>query len=287
MREMELEEFTKDKSFPFFIQYGKQNCDFFQHTHKDFIELLIVIDGYATHLVNHESYAIKKGDVFVIGSNTSHNFINCQHFRLCNIMFHPYFLYSIDADIKKTAGFQSLFVNDQSSMKDYVFKNKLKLTDADYDKIKDILDVIMDEYEYRNDGWNDMIKYSFMRLVILLSRIYEITPRMKGADLILIANAAAYMETHFAEPIALKKLAEIANISERHFTRVFLDTYHTTPLQYIVKLRLAHAYTLLEDSTLTITEVSNRCGFSDNNYFARKFKSIYHCSPSELRRRNS
>ncbi|MBA9085533.1 putative cupin superfamily protein [Fontibacillus solani] len=35
------------------------------HQHVDFSELVIVLNGHTTHIVNHEESFIKKGNVFV------------------------------------------------------------------------------------------------------------------------------------------------------------------------------------------------------------------------------
>ena len=66
MEEMILRDFARDNDFPFFIQIGDQHGDFFMHTHKDFCELVVVVQGSALHLVEDEVYPVKQGDVFVI-----------------------------------------------------------------------------------------------------------------------------------------------------------------------------------------------------------------------------
>lgn len=66
--------FTQDETFPFFIQYGTHDEDLCLHTHADFSELVIVLSGTATHVVDGEEYPIRKGDVFVISNNTAHGY---------------------------------------------------------------------------------------------------------------------------------------------------------------------------------------------------------------------
>lgn len=53
--------FTSDhQQFPFFIQYGGHVEDMELHNHMDFTELVIVLNGHATHVVNTEEFFIKK-----------------------------------------------------------------------------------------------------------------------------------------------------------------------------------------------------------------------------------
>ncbi|WP_310604270.1 AraC family transcriptional regulator [Anaerosporobacter sp.] len=285
MYEMKLELFTKDQNFPFFIQYGHHSGDFFMHVHKDFTELVIVIEGTAIHAVGEESYEIKKGDIFVIGKNTAHGFKNSKNFRLCNIMFRPELMFSEEYDIKKSKGFHALFVLEPYITKEYVFQSKLRLNFAEYEKVSIMLDEMMYEYRVRQEGWQEMLNACFMRLVIYLSRAYKLPERVDAHDLIYIANAVSYIENHFIEALTVKQLAEMAYLSERHFSRVFSSTYHISPMQYVIKLRLHYASLLLRNTSTSIMDISVQSGFSDSNYFARQFKKIYNCSPSEYRER--
>ena len=74
--------FTQDETFPFFIQYGTHDEDLCLHTHADFSELVIVLSGTATHVVDGEEYPIRKGDVFVIRNNTAHGYKHPKNFHI-------------------------------------------------------------------------------------------------------------------------------------------------------------------------------------------------------------
>lgn len=284
MRELFLEEFTEDNTFPFHIQFGRHYNNYFPHSHMNFIELGIVTDGSATHTLEQESYRIQQGDVFIINSHLSHNFTQCEQLGLCNIMFHPYFLSGIGAEIKQSIGFHTLFSPPNYTDTDFRFNSKLKLSADNYRVISSIVEEMNTEYREHQDGWKDMICACFSKLVIHLSRCYEIPQRLTGNELVLMTNALSYMDKHFTDSITLKDLAQIACVSERHFTRLFLDTFHTSPIQYILTLRLKYACNLLKNTSLSITDISTKSGFSDHNYFSRKFKHTYNLTPSEMRK---
>ncbi|WP_443663120.1 AraC family transcriptional regulator [Clostridium sp.] len=46
------------------------------------------------------------------------------------------------------------------------------------------------------------------------------------------------MENHYTQELSINELAEISHYSSRHFARLFTETYHTTPLNYILSLRI-------------------------------------------------
>ena len=53
--------------------------------------------------------------------------------------------------------------------------------------------------------------------------------------------------------------------------------------QYINKLKIDHARILLEDKSLSISDIADTIGYQDSNYFSRVFKKIYNITPKEYR----
>lgn len=283
MFEMKLSYFTTDESFPLFIQYGYHDEGIFSHTHKDFSELVIVMKGSAKHIVDDEKFFIKKGDVFVISNDTFHGYEETENFRICNVMYQPEILFSSDYDVKKNAGFHALFVLEPYFTKEYTFKSRLMLKPKDFDRINLLIDFMVSEYENKFDGWQTILGANFMTLVTMLSRLYSFDNKPGKCNLINIAKSISYMESHYIEDIPIDVLAEISHYSPRHFTRIFSETYNTTPLNYILSLRINKACSLLKENSLTISNIALQCGFNDNNYFSRIFKKRIGLTPKQFR----
>ncbi|WP_238476038.1 helix-turn-helix domain-containing protein [Clostridium manihotivorum] len=280
---MHLSIFTKDTNFPFFIQLGKHENNMPVHYHVDFSELVIVLKGTADHIVNSEKYFIKKGDVFIINKNTFHGYDNASDFRICNIMYKPEHLYQVGRDLEKSLGYQALFVVEPSLAKESNFDSKLQLTLSDYEKVKDLILDMIDEYENKKQGSQTMVYSHFMELVVFLSRLHDLSGSGINSNLINIAKATSYMENNFQNPINLKDLADEAGISVRHLDRIFKEHYKTTPINYLLRLRIQYACLLLKKSDYTISDVAYESGFGDSNYFARQFKKIMGFSPKDYR----
>ncbi|GFP76956.1 AraC family transcriptional regulator [Clostridium fungisolvens] len=280
---MHLHYFTKDNNFPFFIQTGEHDMEMPIHYHWDFSELVIVLSGTATHVVNSEKYFIKKGDVFVINENTFHGYEEACDFKICNIMYKSEHLHQVGNDLRKSSGYEALFVIEPFLAKEYSFKSKLKLTLSDYEKVKEVIFDMLNEYQNKYQGYQTMIYSRFMELVVFLSRQYDIISLEFKDNVINIAKAVSYIESHFREQINLKDLADKAELSVRHFNRIFKENYKTTPMNYVLRLRIQHACLLLRKSKLSISEIAYESGFDDSNYFTRQFKKVEGVSPKVYR----
>jgi len=93
-----------------------------------------------------------------------------------------------------------------------------------------------------------------------------------------------YIELNIEKPMTLEELANVANFSRFHFNRIFQSIVGETPFQFILRVRLEKAATLLlTNKTETISEIAYRCGFSDISVFSRNFKSHFQISASNYR----
>ncbi|MGG4479519.1 helix-turn-helix domain-containing protein [Paenibacillus illinoisensis] len=280
--------FTSDLQFPFYIQYGGHEEDTELHQHVDFSELVIVLNGNATHVVHTEEYFIKKGNAFVINGSTPHAYRDPHDFKICNIMFRPEMLASIGPDLKKSNGYQALFVLEPYYRNIQSYPGKLALPIPSLEYVESLIAVMIQEYHGQLQGYQTMLLSRFTELVVYLSRHYDTQEKgMEGNHLMHLANAISYMEDHYLEPLTLEGIASKSNISVRHLNRIFRSYYQMTPIAYMLTLRLERACSLLKHSSLTITQISYECGFNDSNYFTRQFRKAYGVSPKVYRQNHT
>ncbi|MEC0123648.1 helix-turn-helix domain-containing protein [Paenibacillus pabuli] len=276
--------FTSDQEFPFFIQYGGHDEDMELHRHVDFSELVIVLNGNATHIVNTEESFIKKGNVFVINGDTSHAYKDPTHFQICNIMFRPEMLASAGPDLRKSKGFQALFVLEPFYRNIHSYPSKMALAIPNLEYVESLISVMIEEYKSKQQGYQTMLISRFTEMVVYLSRHYDTQEKgIEGTSLMHLANAISYIEDHYLEPLTMEEIAGKSDISVRHLNRIFRSYYQMTPISYLQKLRLEKACYLLKHGNLSITEISYECGFNDSNYFTRQFTKAYGMSPKTYR----
>jgi AraC-like DNA-binding protein len=110
--------------------------------------------------------------------------------------------------------------------------------------------------------------------------------RPLGSDLhrvVLLRQAKDRLDQTYGEPLDLRALAGEAGYSLFHFVRAFHETYGETPGRYLARRRVERAQELLRSTTLTVTEVCFRIGFSSLGTFSARFKEIVGVSPREYR----
>ncbi|MBO0993242.1 AraC family transcriptional regulator [Bacillus sp. SD088] len=98
-----------------------------------------------------------------------------------------------------------------------------------------------------------------------------------------VQKVADFIRTHYAKPLRVASLSNMAGYSNHHFTRLFRKTYGMTPHQYLEKIRFERSKFLLEEEkNLLVSEVATRVGMEEN-YFIRLFKKKYGMTPGAYR----
>ena len=92
------------------------------------------------------------------------------------------------------------------------------------------------------------------------------------------------MRYAYGRPVALPDVAARANLSPYHFLRVYKRAYGETPHEFLTRLRIERAKTLLARGSHNVTEACFEVGFSSLGSFSMLFSRQVGISPSEYRR---
>ena len=93
-----------------------------------------------------------------------------------------------------------------------------------------------------------------------------------------------WIPEHLDEKLTVEILAEQALMSPRNFARVFFRETGITPAKYLEKLRLETARRRLEESNLTLDEISGQCGIGSADTLRRIFLRHFKTTPGDYRR---
>jgi AraC family transcriptional regulator len=91
------------------------------------------------------------------------------------------------------------------------------------------------------------------------------------------------MRVNLGEPITIDDMARTAMFSKFHFTRVFQRATGVSPGRFLSAMRLQEAKQLLVSTSLTVTEISHRVGYTSLGTFSSRFTASVGISPSTYR----
>jgi AraC-like DNA-binding protein len=95
-----------------------------------------------------------------------------------------------------------------------------------------------------------------------------------------------HLHTHFAQPIAVGTLAQVACVSVSTFHRMFRRHTRMTMVDYVTRLRIGRACSLLIESGQSIATIAADVGYTNLSLFNRQFARHKGATPSTFRKQH-
>jgi AraC-like DNA-binding protein len=91
------------------------------------------------------------------------------------------------------------------------------------------------------------------------------------------------LENNYTEHWTISRISRIASMAPSTLLPVFRKVTGYSPIDYLIQIRLAKGAEMLLKTQLPVSEIAQKCGFPDSNYFSRQFRKRYTLSPKEYR----
>ena len=122
------------------------------------------------------------------------------------------------------------------------------------------------------------------RLCELLWNLHAVCPAQESVSKHLrVRKALRLIRSSYDEPLTVEQLAQACNMSTSYFHKIFVETTGTAPNRYLVLTRLSAAKTMLRDSSHSVAQVAESCGFTSQAYFCECMKKYTGLSPRQFR----
>ena len=99
-----------------------------------------------------------------------------------------------------------------------------------------------------------------------------------------LGRAVALMEQAIEAPLPIAAIARRTGLSQRRLEMLFAERLGVSTGRFFLDLRLDEARRMVSDTTLSLSEIALRTGFSSQATFARAFRARFGASASTLRR---
>jgi AraC-like DNA-binding protein/mannose-6-phosphate isomerase-like protein (cupin superfamily) len=277
---------TLDAEFPFLIRlFHFRHNDFTPiHSSRERLELFMPLDGAMCMVMGERPVELAPGELLIVQNMKPHRLIDSPKLntRAVVISFLPNFVYSLGSPSHDYFFLLPFYTNVGNRV--HVVRDAAFLQD-----IHGILARLLQCYFDRTSYFQIGCKAYFLELLYHLAAYFRAAEvhhselmrhRVRSAKLKPVLE---FVEKHFANPITLTEASSLAKMSVPQFTKLFKNITGTTFVSYVTHVRLSRAVRLLKESSLTIAEVANQVGFTDQSYFDRRFKAAFRRTPRDFR----
>ena len=119
-------------------------------------------------------------------------------------------------------------------------------------------------------------------LVAMLAEVTRTRHTLERRSPLWLRRATDMLETRYLEAISLTEVAAEVDMHPSHVARSFVRFHGCTVGEFVRRLRLDHARTLLSGPR-GLADVALVTGFADQSHFTRSFKLRYGCTPGAYR----
>ena len=221
------------------------------HTHKNY-EIMLYLDGKGYMRTEFGNIPFETGTIVIVPPNIKHGSISENGFR--NI--------SIEGDFEAYFGFDTV-----KSFEDNETQEGKMLAEMIY------------KNRYGNDTYLASLCTAY---VCFLMQRFELDSAMQRSVKKITAEIS---QNAFDPQIDLTLILSKSGYSEDYVRSCFKKIAGKTPNEFLTDIRIKHACFLIDiyKNTISLSEISERCGYLDYIYFSKKFKSVMGMSPREYR----
>lgn len=275
MVNLRLEKFCDSSNLPLVVRLEDYSMPSKPHRHCDFSELAVVLEGTAVSCVPDHEVTLEAGDVLLLGTGTLHHLTQLRSLRNYNVLFDRRLLESLT----RIGRFRWLQVGEGE------YSPLMHLSGSDLSGAVMLLEKMRHEQLARSPGWELAVFGGFCQLFAHISRHARLDTEVHGSSAsgFQLGRVLRYMEENAVKPLTLENLSRYAQMSESSFRHLFRAATGLAPIEYLIRLRCRRAMLDMFSSDHSISEIALESGFTDSNYFARKFREVTGRSPREFR----
>ena len=166
------------------------------------------------------------------------------------------------------------------------------LDDDAFAQVHSVLRHLRELDRTRDFGTTTLLRAGLLQLIGMVSqRFAEPLQRLVGDKAArrgrrdALARVSAYIREHIADPeLTLKDAAAAAFLSPNYLTHLLRKDTGNTFSELVLERRMRLARTHLLNSNEPISHIAQRCGFTDEAYFSRRFRQTQGLPPGQFRR---
>lgn len=265
-------------------------CSFPGHWHSE-IELTYILDGEMTYIVNQASLHLKKDDCIFVNMNALHageQYQDSDCTYIC-MTFNPVLIYGFENSLIKAQYVSPIL--DTPNFAYALFEDTM----PEHPQIAALIEKLVQHFGTQQSAHellvsstlSELWSYYYASYLKFTAEHSSALSPARSKHLERLKNSLTFIYANYAEPITLDEIAESCHLSKSEFCRLFKQTLHQTPFDFLLRYRIEQSLPMLRDSNLSITEIACTVGFSGSSYYAEVFRKYMHCSPTQYKKQQS
>lgn len=153
------------------------------------------------------------------------------------------------------------------------------------EKITEVEQLFEEINRLSNSPYSDYVFSSNTIRLFYYLRKYKVKSTEKSSG--YISKAVDFINNHIYENFSIDDICLELHISKAYLCRQFKQKTGTTIMNYVLTTRIILAQNMLKEEDISVSHVSNSCGFSSISYFSRVFKNETGLTPLAYRKKLS
>lgn len=240
------------------------------HRHDDRVEIVFILDGSGSHIIDGHCYDTEKGDVLIYNSGVLHDESANPTMGMST--------YCCAFKNLKLKGLPRNFLTP--SRGPVVFPSG-----EFYPEFESLLGML---YAHIGMDYRSSLTFCDQLLQALVTLVWHLVSQdpsevtTKGSN--LGDRIKHYIDEHYPEEIDLKTLSERLRVSPYYLSHRFKHSIGCSPIQYLTRRRIGEAQSLLVSTSLRVTDIATMVGYDNSNYFNTVFKKVVGVTPNTYRK---
>ncbi len=252
------------------------------HFH-NYMEIGYCYFGDGDLIIEDRNYQYKGGEVTVIPANIPHT-TNSKPGHICK---WEYLFVDIERFVRNEMNLGSVY---QDQVLGAINRRGTMKTVKNHPVLASIVMSIITECREEKDYYKQSIKGYLHAFVIELIRLAEERSRANQLHHRIneyLQDALSFVDQHYMEPLRVEDIANASGLSESHFRRVFEESMHMKPLDYVNLIRVDKACVLMSKENISMEELSFRVGYQNQSTFNRNFRRLTGYSPNQWKKKEN
>ncbi|MDD6214936.1 MAG: AraC family transcriptional regulator [Firmicutes bacterium] len=256
-------------------QRGYDRLNNIGHFHDDSYEILHIISGDGSIIINNKLYSLNQNDIYLINGSCTHCTIpnNTDKYIRNKLVVNKTFMNSLLKIAADENIIGALFLKNGGA---YVKLNQIKSAN-----VNDIFLGISNMLDKRNYNAELYITSQLLYLIYLCSE--NITDNIVDKDGI-IEQIFVYIDKNLSSPLSIDTISKAIHINKYYLCHKFKKDTNMTINQYIVNARISMAKQLLAETEKSISDIAIDVGFVNFSHFSTTFLKIVGLSPHSFRK---